>query len=214
MEMEEGARRDLLKMSDPQLEDVARWCNRYPDIAVSYEVRGGGGVGLGGRAGWCAGVVSCPPPHTHSRTHALTRTLLPPSPPPPLKVADPEGVRAGESVELTVSLEREGEGEVRPVDASSRYPGRKEESWWLVVGDPSTNALLAIKRVALARRARIKLEFVAPAAAGPAALTLFFMCDSYLGCDQEFELALQVAAGDDEGGGDGAGGGGDAMDAD
>lgn len=27
------------QMSEPQLEDVARWCNRYPDISVSYEVR-------------------------------------------------------------------------------------------------------------------------------------------------------------------------------
>ena len=173
-----------------------------------------GGWGWGGGQGGAR--ASClAPPHTHTHEHTHSRApSSPPPPPPPLKVADPEGVRAGESVELTVSLEREGEGEVRPVDASSRYPGRKEESWWLVVGDPSTNALLAIKRVALARRARIKLEFVAPAAAGPAALTLFFMCDSYLGCDQEFELALQVAAGDDEGGGDGAGGGGDAMDAD
>lgn len=26
------------QMSEPQLEDVARWCNRYPDISVSYEV--------------------------------------------------------------------------------------------------------------------------------------------------------------------------------
>ena len=30
-----------------------------------------------------------------------------------------------------------------------RYPGRKDENWWLVVGDTSCNTLLAIKRVTL-----------------------------------------------------------------
>lgn len=30
----------------------------------------------------------------------------------------------------------------------------------------------------------MKLDFVAPKAVGPQALTLFFMCDSYMGCDQ------------------------------
>lgn len=66
----------------------------------------------------------------------------------------------------------------------SRYPGRKDENWWLVVGDPKANTLLAIKRVALQRKARVKLDFVAPAAVGNHHLTLFFMCDSYMGCDQ------------------------------
>ena len=37
---------------------------------------------------------------------------------------------------------------------------------------------------------------MAPAAAGRAALTLFFMCDSYMGCDQEFELELDLAEGE------------------
>jgi pre-mRNA-splicing helicase BRR2 len=33
-----------------------------------------------------------------------------------------------------------------------RYPGRKDENWWLVVGDPTANTLLAIKRVKLGAR--------------------------------------------------------------
>ena len=32
------------------------------------------------------------------------------------------------------------------VDAP-RYPKKKEEGWWLVVGDTKTNQLVAIKRV-------------------------------------------------------------------
>ena len=58
-------------MSEPQLEDVARWCNRYPDISVNHQV------------------------------------------------ADTDDIRAGEPVSLTVALEREAEGELRPVDATS-----------------------------------------------------------------------------------------------
>ncbi|KAL4451451.1 hypothetical protein ABPG75_007113 [Micractinium tetrahymenae] len=146
LEMEDYDRRELLQMSEPQLEDVARWCNRYPDINVS---------------------------------HAL---------------ADAADVRAGEPVSLTVALERELEGELRPVDAP-RYPSRKDENWWLVVGDPASNTLLAIKRVTLQRKAKVRLDFVAPKVVGRQTLTLFFMCDSYLGCDQEFELELDVKEG-------------------
>jgi hypothetical protein len=47
-----------------------------------------------------------------------------------------------------------------------RFPKGKEEAWWLVVGQPSTGTLLAIKRVTLARKAKVKLEFAAPADVG------------------------------------------------
>ncbi|KAK9842537.1 hypothetical protein WJX81_005041 [Elliptochloris bilobata] len=97
----------------------------------------------------------------------------------------------GETVMLAVALERELSGDLAPVYAP-RYPGRKEENWWLVVGEPEANALLAIKRVALQRRQRAKLDFAAPAAPGLHRLTLYFMCDSYLGCDQEYEIELHV----------------------
>lgn len=52
------------------------------------------------------------------------------------------------------------------------------------MGDAKANSLLAIKRVALQRKARVKLDFAAPAAPGSHHLTLYFMCDSYMGCDQ------------------------------
>lgn len=78
-----------------------------------------------------------------------------------------------------------------------RYPARKDESWWLVVGEPKTNSLLAIKRVPLQRKSRVKLDFNAPASPGAHNLTLYFMCDSYLGCDQEYEFKLEVTEGRD-----------------
>ena len=65
-----------------------------------------------------------------------------------------------------------------------RFPGRKDENWWLVVGNPKSNTLLAIKRQALQKKGRAKLEITAPATPGTHHLTLYFMCDSYMGCDQ------------------------------
>ena len=38
MEMEDEERTALLQLSDAQMADVARFCNRYPNIELSYEV--------------------------------------------------------------------------------------------------------------------------------------------------------------------------------
>ena len=77
---------------------------------------------------------------------------------------------------------------LKPSHVSSRYPGRKDEQWWLVLGDAKANTLLAIKRVKLGKAANVTLEFSAPATAGRANLMLYFMCDSYMGADQEYEV--------------------------
>ena len=47
-------------------------------------------------------------------------------------------------------------------------------------------------RISLVQKAKVKLDFVAPEA-GEYAYTLYMMSDSYLGCDQEYELPLKVA---------------------
>ncbi|KAL1312365.1 DExH-box ATP-dependent RNA helicase DExH12-like [Arachis hypogaea] len=141
LEMDDDKRRELLGMPDSQLFDIARFCNRFPNIDLSYEV------------------------------------------------IDSD-VRAGEDVTIQVTLERD-QAEVGPVDAP-RYPKSKEEGWWLVVGDTKHNLLLAIKRVSLQRKLKAKLEFAAPADAGKKSYTLYFMCDSFMGCDQEYAFAIDV----------------------
>jgi len=102
-----------------------------------------------------------------------------------------------EQVEVTVQLEREMEEdeELGPVVAPF-FPRERIEGWWLVVGDPKTNQLVSIKRVSFTRRTKAKLDFTAPAA-GNYNYTLYFMCDSFLGCDQEYELQLSVKPGED-----------------
>lgn len=112
-------------------------------------------------------------------------------------VVDGDEIETGDTVTVVVDLEREmdeDEDVLGPVIAP-RYPKKKEESWWLVVGDAKKGTLAAIKRVTLTRKSKVKLEFTAPEEAGKVEYTLFFMCDSYLGCDQEYTVELDVKQG-------------------
>lgn len=103
-------------------------------------------------------------------------------------------VVAGEAVAVAVTLEREIDEDMRDIGnvRASRFPGVKKEGWWLVVADVAKNELLSIKRLTVKQRAQIQLDFVAPSETGAAQLTLYFMCDSYVGCDQEYEFSIDV----------------------
>lgn len=61
----------------------------------------------------------------------------------------------------------------------------------MVIGDPRSNSLLSIKRLTLQQRAKVELDFVAPSP-GSHDYTLYFMSDSYLGCDQEYKFSIDV----------------------
>ncbi|KAI3693620.1 hypothetical protein L1987_76568 [Smallanthus sonchifolius] len=153
VEMEDGERRELLQMSDSQLMDIAKFCNRFPNIDLSYDV------------------------------------------------LDSDNVRAGGEFTLVVTLERD-RTDVGPVDAP-RYPKAKEEGWWLVVGDTESNQVLANKRVSLQSKSKVKLDNItAPSESGEKRFTLYFMCDSYMGCDQEYSFTVDVkpTSPDDESG--------------
>ncbi|PKI35753.1 hypothetical protein CRG98_043911 [Punica granatum] len=128
MELDDEARRELLQMSDSQMQDVARFCNRFPNIGVDHRVVG-------------AERMSAEDDEDHVYR-----------------------VRAGDDVYLEVNLERDMEGlpEVGPVNAP-RFPKTKEE-----------------------------LNFTAPSEPGSRHYMLYFMCDSYFGCDQEYKFSLDV----------------------
>ncbi|KAL8109951.1 DExH-box ATP-dependent RNA helicase DExH12-like [Apium graveolens] len=145
VDMEDDKRQKLLQMNDAQLIEIAKFCNRFPNIDLTYDI------------------------------------------------LDNQNIRAGEDISLQVTLERDLEGrtEVGPVDAP-KYPKAKEEGWWLVVGDTKSNQLLAIKRVPLQKKLKVKLDFAAPAEVGKKNYTLYFMCDSYMGCDQEYSFSIDV----------------------
>jgi len=44
MEMEDDSRNELLKLTESQMADVARFCNRYPNIEMTYEVADKDGI--------------------------------------------------------------------------------------------------------------------------------------------------------------------------
>ncbi|KAI5746607.1 hypothetical protein M8J77_005420 [Diaphorina citri] len=142
MELEDDDRLRLLQLSESQLADVARFCNRYPNIELSYEV------------------------------------------------LNKDRISSGSSVNVVVNLDREDEV-TGPVIAPF-YPQKREEGWWVVIGDPKTNSLLSIKRLTLQQKAKIKLDFVAPNP-GHHSYALYFMSDAYLGCDQEYKFSIDVS---------------------
>ncbi|XP_068034843.1 U5 small nuclear ribonucleoprotein 200 kDa helicase-like [Anomalospiza imberbis] len=87
---------------------------------------------------------------------------------------------------------------------SPMSPQKREEGWWVggedgeargrlvvVIGDSKSNSLISIKRLTLQQKAKVKLDFVAPAA-GAQHYTLFFMSDAYMGCDQEYKFSVDV----------------------
>lgn len=108
----------------------------------------------------------------------------------------PEKTIQGQSCSVSISLEREQEGEVGPVIAPY-FPIEKDEGWWLVIGDPKSKYLLAIKRVHFQSKYELSLDFK-PEISGKQELVLYFMCDSYIGVDQEFEFTVDVEAAENE----------------
>lgn len=100
-------------------------------------------------------------------------------------------------VRIRVQLERKSEaGAV----LAPRFPAEKQEFWWLIVGDEDGDAVLAIKRLTCDARHQATLAVDLPVdGERPQKLPykLSFLCDSYLGCDQEYAFALQLS---DDGG--------------
>lgn len=115
------------------------------------------------------------------------------------EVLDEDNIHAGEPAYLNVQIEREVEDEEGEVDTTVHapfYPIKKMENWWLVVGEESTKTLLAIKRVTIGRRLKVRLEYTVPTP-GNHDLKLFLMSDGYIGVDQEPTFSVNVAEGMD-----------------
>ncbi|KAH9930429.1 Sec63-domain-containing protein [Epithele typhae] len=73
---------------------------------------------------------------------------------------------------------------------------KKLANWWVVIGEPKTKQLLAIKKVTVHRSLGVRLEFSLPQ--GAHALKLYVICDSYMGADHDIDLdPIDVAEGED-----------------
>ena len=105
------------------------------------------------------------------------------------EVLDKEDLASGQTINIEVKLEREDEV-TGPVIAPF-FPTKREEGWWVIIGDSKSNSLLSIKRLTLQQKAKFKLDYVAPRA-GQHNYSLYFMSDSYCGCDQEYKFSLNI----------------------
>ena len=65
----------------------------------------------------------------------------------------------------------------------SHFPKPKDASYFLIVGNASTNEILAIKRVSFDRYTSKQLSVVLPRDFFSEKLELHLMCDSYIGLD-------------------------------
>ena len=116
-------------------------------------------------------------------------------------IEDKENITAGEPAIMKIKVTRDAEDDDNEVDTTVHapfYPPKKMENWWLVVAEEKTRSLLAIKRVTIQKVLDIKLEYVVPSA-GEHELTLYLMCDSYLGVDQDPKFTITAAEGEDDG---------------
>ena len=116
------------------------------------------------------------------------------------ELEDPDELTTGSPAYLKIKVEREVDEDEEPDTTvhAPFYPQKKMENWWLVVGEESTNNLLAIKRITIGKKLETRLEFAAPSTAGDHRLKLYLMGDSYVGVDQDPSFKVSVAEGMDE----------------
>jgi len=99
-------------------------------------------------------------------------------------------IEAEESGVVNITLARINKGSIGVY--APRFPKHVEEGWWLVLGDEATGELYGLKRIRFSGRLNTKLTFQAPEDVGQMELTLYLMCDSYLGLDQQYSFEVDV----------------------
>lgn len=101
------------------------------------------------------------------------------------------------SVSVVLKLERDEDYNGRMNFA--HFPGPKEISWWVIVGNPIERTILAIKRVTIPPgqgERSVELDFSSPETQHSTSLSLkvYVLCDSFIGCDQELDFSLLIEA--------------------
>lgn len=110
-------------------------------------------------------------------------------------VTPSEDITAKSTVTLAVRFDADEVGD-EPVYAPY-YPEEKTEEWWIVIGDPASNEIKSIKRLPIKKSCETMVKFLAPNKPGKYEYKLYFMCDSYTGCDQEYPISFTVLEGEE-----------------
>lgn len=99
------------------------------------------------------------------------------------------------AIQLETDTETDTDHEQALVARSSFYASRKLVQWWIVIGDPGTRTLLAIKKVTIRKTLELSLE-VSLTQGRHERLKIWLVCDSYMGADREVNVdPVDVAEG-------------------
>lgn len=100
-----------------------------------------------------------------------------------------EPLEEGREAMVLVNLKRTNRSNKQYVSISN-FPKPKECCWFLIVGNPEKNELLAMKRVAFKRYASKNITICLPQDFVDDKLEITLMCDSYIGMDQCYTVDL------------------------
>ncbi|RIA90966.1 Sec63 Brl domain-containing protein [Glomus cerebriforme] len=81
-----------------------------------------------------------------------------------------------------------------------KFSKQQFESWWLILGDSSSDSIVDMKRVNMrneksgefSNNHTVKLKLMAPEKEGKYQYTIFFISDGYLGIDQQYNIEFNV----------------------
>ena len=114
-----------------------------------------------------------------------------------------DDIQAAKPVNVQIALSRDiEEDEDIGFVIAPHFPKSQVEQWWIVIGDQKEDKLIAIKRVSIQRELQTSISFDAPPNPGHYKYNLMVVCDSYIGCDQEYEFEFDVNASQDSPAGD------------
>ncbi|KAL0491623.1 hypothetical protein AKO1_010317 [Acrasis kona] len=118
------------------------------------------------------------------------------------QVIDEDQIFTNGKVQIEVQLDVDDDDEQSEGVCAPYFPRDldqpKMEEWWLLVGDAENNEIKTTRRTAIKRCMTIKLGFVAPSVAGRYHYRLYLMCDSYVGCDQDLGIDINVLQGEED----------------
>ncbi|KAG5175937.1 DnaJ-like/ Sec63 translocase subunit [Tribonema minus] len=112
-------------------------------------------------------------------------------------VEDEEEIAEGDLVTIKVTITRNNlpDGDKCPPVYAPRYPGVREEGWWVLLASTRSNQVLSYGHVqATGRVCEKELKLMAPNRPSTVQLEVIVKSDSYLGLDQKLDVKFDVVS--------------------